>query len=89
MDVAPLKAAWYAQRALRPAGRRLWIVLGLACLPWTRDLEQWRARVAFARASDTAAGAAWPLARRGLVSRPRARENGRFDGRPPVSGDKP
>jgi ATP-dependent helicase HrpB len=34
--------------------------LGLACLPWTRDLEQWRARVAFARAHDPRGSAAWP-----------------------------
>jgi ATP-dependent helicase HrpB len=33
--------------------------LGLPCLPWTRDLEQWRARVEFARANDARA-AAWP-----------------------------
>ncbi|RPI15321.1 MAG: ATP-dependent helicase HrpB [Lysobacterales bacterium] len=32
--------------------------LGLRVLPWTRDLEQWRDRVAFARASDP--GGAWP-----------------------------
>jgi ATP-dependent helicase HrpB len=34
--------------------------LGLASLPWTRDLEQWRARVAFARAHDPRGNAAWP-----------------------------
>ena len=34
--------------------------LGLACLPWTRDLEQWRARVAFARANDPRGSADWP-----------------------------
>ena len=34
--------------------------LGLGCLPWTRDLEQWRARVAFARANDPRGAAAWP-----------------------------
>jgi ATP-dependent helicase HrpB len=34
--------------------------LGLACLPWTRELEQWRARVAFARANDPRGSAAWP-----------------------------
>ncbi len=34
--------------------------LGLACLPWTRDLEQWRARVGFARANDPRGSAAWP-----------------------------
>jgi ATP-dependent helicase HrpB len=34
--------------------------LGLACLPWTRDLEQWRARVALVRAHDPQGPAAWP-----------------------------
>ena len=34
--------------------------LGLGCLPWTRDLEQWRARVVFARANDPRGNAAWP-----------------------------
>jgi ATP-dependent helicase HrpB len=34
--------------------------LGLRCLPWTRDLEQWRARVAFARATDPQGASAWP-----------------------------
>jgi len=34
--------------------------LGLACLPWTRELEQWRARVAFARANDPRGSVAWP-----------------------------
>jgi ATP-dependent helicase HrpB len=34
--------------------------LGLRCLPWTRDLEQWRARVAFARAQDPRTGPGWP-----------------------------
>jgi ATP-dependent helicase HrpB len=34
--------------------------LGLACLPWTRDLEQWRARLAFARANDPRGSDAWP-----------------------------
>jgi ATP-dependent helicase HrpB len=34
--------------------------LGLGCLPWTRDLEQWRARVAFARAHDTRQPSPWP-----------------------------
>jgi len=34
--------------------------LGLACLPWTRELEQWRARVAFARANDPRGSTAWP-----------------------------
>ena len=34
--------------------------LGLRCLPWTRELEQWRARVAFARAQDPRGATAWP-----------------------------
>jgi len=34
--------------------------LGLRCLPWTRDLEQWRARVAFARANDPLGSERWP-----------------------------
>jgi ATP-dependent helicase HrpB len=34
--------------------------LGLGCLPWTRDLDQWRARVAFARAHDPRGAATWP-----------------------------
>jgi ATP-dependent helicase HrpB len=34
--------------------------LGLGCLPWTRDLEQWRARVAFARAHDPRQPSPWP-----------------------------
>ena len=34
--------------------------LGLRCLPWTRDLEQWRARVAFARANDPPGRERWP-----------------------------
>jgi len=35
--------------------------LGLGCLPWTRELEQWRARVAFARAHDPQNAEAWPV----------------------------
>ena len=34
--------------------------MGLACLPWTRELEQWRARVALVRAHDPQGPAAWP-----------------------------
>jgi ATP-dependent helicase HrpB len=34
--------------------------LGIGCLPWTRDLEQWRARVAFARANDPRGASTWP-----------------------------
>jgi ATP-dependent helicase HrpB len=41
--------------------------LGLGCLPWTRELEQWRARVAFARAHDPRGAAAWPDASDGAL----------------------
>jgi ATP-dependent helicase HrpB len=34
--------------------------LGLAALPWTRELEQWRARVGFLRAQSVDGTAAWP-----------------------------
>ena len=34
--------------------------LGLGCLPWTRDLEQWRARVALVRAHDPRGSDGWP-----------------------------
>jgi len=34
--------------------------LGLDCLPWTRDLEQWRARVALVREHDPRDRDAWP-----------------------------
>ena len=34
--------------------------LGLGCLPWTKGLEQWRARVALVREHDPRGGAAWP-----------------------------
>jgi len=34
--------------------------LGLRSLPWTRELEQWRARVAFVRANDPRGEAVWP-----------------------------
>jgi ATP-dependent helicase HrpB len=34
--------------------------LGLSCLPWTRELTQWRARVAFARANDAQGPKTWP-----------------------------
>jgi ATP-dependent helicase HrpB len=34
--------------------------LGLGCLPWTRDLEQWRARVMLARAHDPRGRDSWP-----------------------------
>jgi ATP-dependent helicase HrpB len=57
LEEAPLRNAGPAAVGAMLAGIRS---LGLACLPWTRDLEQWRARVAFARANDAATGAAWP-----------------------------
>jgi ATP-dependent helicase HrpB len=57
LEEAPLRNAGAAAVGAMLAGIRS---LGLGCLPWTRDLEQWRARVAFARANDVAAGAAWP-----------------------------
>jgi ATP-dependent helicase HrpB len=34
--------------------------LGLGCLPWTKGLEQWRARVALVRAHDPRGRDAWP-----------------------------
>jgi ATP-dependent helicase HrpB len=34
--------------------------LGLGCLPWTRALEQWRARVAFVREHDPRGRDDWP-----------------------------
>jgi ATP-dependent helicase HrpB len=34
--------------------------MGLDCLPWTRSLEQWRARVAVVRAHDVRGQPAWP-----------------------------
>jgi ATP-dependent helicase HrpB len=34
--------------------------MGLQCLPWTRELEQWRARVAFSRQHDPHGDAGWP-----------------------------
>jgi ATP-dependent helicase HrpB len=34
--------------------------LGLGALPWTRELEQWRARVGFLRAHSADGAAAWP-----------------------------
>jgi ATP-dependent helicase HrpB len=35
-------------------------LLGLDCLPWTRDLKQWRARVALVRENDTRGRDCWP-----------------------------
>lgn len=34
--------------------------LGLGCLPWTRELEQWRARVTLVRAHDPRGPGDWP-----------------------------
>jgi ATP-dependent helicase HrpB len=34
--------------------------LGLGCLPWTRGLDQWRARVAVVRGHDARGRAQWP-----------------------------
>jgi ATP-dependent helicase HrpB len=53
----PLRNAAPQATAAMLAGIR---ALGLGCLPWTRDLEQWRARVAFARANDPRGSTAWP-----------------------------
>jgi ATP-dependent helicase HrpB len=57
IEDAPLRNAGPAATAAMLAGIR---ALGLGCLPWTPDLEQWRARVAFARTSDPRGGSAWP-----------------------------
>jgi ATP-dependent helicase HrpB len=53
----PLRDAGERATGAMLAGVR---TLGLRCLPWTRELEQWRARVAFARAHDPRGPAAWP-----------------------------
>ena len=34
--------------------------MGIGCLPWTRELEQWRSRVALVRAHDPHGPGAWP-----------------------------
>jgi ATP-dependent helicase HrpB len=57
IEEAPLRGPGVQATAAMIDGIR---ALGLACLPWTRDLEQWRARVAFARANDPRGSAAWP-----------------------------
>jgi ATP-dependent helicase HrpB len=57
IDEAPLRDAGSQATAAMIAGIRS---LGIGCLPWTRDLEQWRARVAFARANDPRGASAWP-----------------------------
>jgi len=57
LEDRPLPDPGPQARAAMLAGIRS---LGLRCLPWTRDLEQWRARVAFARAQDPDGGPGWP-----------------------------
>jgi ATP-dependent helicase HrpB len=57
IDDAPLRNVGPQAVAAMLDGIR---ALGLGCLPWTRDLEQWRARVAFARAHDPRGASAWP-----------------------------
>jgi ATP-dependent helicase HrpB len=43
--------------------------LGLGCLPWTRDLEQWRARVALVRENDPRGRDGWPDVSDGMLLR--------------------
>jgi ATP-dependent helicase HrpB len=57
IDEAPLRNAGPKATVAMIDGVRS---LGLGCLPWTRDLEQWRARVAFARANDPRGASTWP-----------------------------
>lgn len=57
IEDAPLRNVGALATTAMLAGIR---ALGLACLPWTRDLEQWRARVAFARAHDARNDTSWP-----------------------------
>jgi ATP-dependent helicase HrpB len=57
LEDEPLRGAGERTTAAMLDGIR---TLGLRCLPWTRELEQWRARVAFARATDPPGDAAWP-----------------------------
>ena len=57
IEDVPLRNSRPQATAAMLAGIR---ALGLDCLPWTKDLEQWRARVAFARASDALGSSAWP-----------------------------
>jgi len=57
LEEAPLRNAGALAVDAMVAGIRS---LGLGCLPWTRDLEQWRARVEFARAHDARPDAGWP-----------------------------
>jgi len=57
LEDEPLRGAGERTAAAMLDGIR---TLGLRCLPWTHELEQWRARVAFARATDPQGEAAWP-----------------------------
>jgi ATP-dependent helicase HrpB len=57
IEDTPLRGVGAQATAAMVSGIR---ALGLTCLPWTRELEQWRARVAFARANDPRGGTAWP-----------------------------
>jgi ATP-dependent RNA helicase HrpB len=57
IDEAPLRGIVHGAVAAMIDGIR---TLGLGCLPWTKELEQWRARVAFARANDVQGADAWP-----------------------------
>jgi len=57
IEDAPLRDAGPRATEAMLAGIR---ALGLGCLPWTRELEQWRARVAFARAHDLRGPGTWP-----------------------------
>ena len=57
LEDEPLRGAGERTAAAMLDGIR---TLGLRCLPWTHELEQWRARVAFARATDPQGETAWP-----------------------------
>jgi ATP-dependent helicase HrpB len=57
LEDEPLRNAGARATEAMLAGVR---ALGLRCLPWTRELEQWRTRVAFARAHDPRGAAGWP-----------------------------
>ncbi len=54
---APLREAAVETGAAMIEGIRQ---LGLRCLPWTRELGQWRERVAFVRATDPRGATGWP-----------------------------
>jgi ATP-dependent helicase HrpB len=57
LEDEPLRQAGTRTTAAMLDGVR---ALGLRCLPWTPALEQWRTRVAFARATDPQGVTAWP-----------------------------